>query len=299
MENFVSKVKWYLSNIPVGSFLLFFTASFLFYYTKSREIPDTVVCLQPQRVISGEGALRILKHVFFHKNFETLSMTLVLLGLFGTIAERQIGTLRFLYTFLILTVSYSVLTVLVAIGLAFTTQFAAVMYSCPGLGMTAPMLGMVVITFKNMPMKRTVIFFFTIRTFLIPWCLLVIVQVVVPDLNLVSSICGCLAGTIYAYGLSSCIGLPISCLSSSDNFCLSVFQWIPLIKYIRGISVKLPVHRQDIAMQKQSTDSDSYPQQVQMGNSVGAHQVPTTPQTGEQTYQYPHTVTTSASSSHR
>lgn len=74
------------------------------------------------------GALRIFKHVFFHKNFESLSMTLVLLGIFGTITERQIGTVRFLYTFLILTVTYSVLTVVVAIGLAFTTYFAAVMY---------------------------------------------------------------------------------------------------------------------------------------------------------------------------
>lgn len=71
---------------------------------------------------------RLIKYVVHHKNVKTLLLSLIGLASFGIIAERQAGSVRYLYLMTIFSVLSSSLTVFFSILLGFSSQYSSLMY---------------------------------------------------------------------------------------------------------------------------------------------------------------------------
>lgn len=251
-----SSLKWYFSNVPLGCFILEVILCWFYYNKVTYNFPDEALCLQPHFVMTGQVS-RLVKYAFFHHGIQTCALSILLVGSFGTIAERQLGTIGFIYIVLALTVFTGIIITFLSIIMAFTSQFSSITYNCPGFGTSAPLFAIIVIVFKNILLSRILCVFFSLRKTYVPWLLLVIVQFVFPETKLMGNFCGCVAGTIYTIWFSRC--LPSRLIGYLDDRIAPCMSVIPVLKYTRTVSARLPVYVQDVAAREDKTRHQPFP----------------------------------------
>lgn len=243
-KSLVEKLKWYFTNLPVVTTVLFVAIIVCYKVKLARHFTDVILCVQPHMVMTGQVS-RLIKYVVHHKNVKNLLLSLVSLAVFGTVAERQAGSIRYLFLMTVFAIFSASLTVFFSILLGFSSHYSSLMYSCPALGLTPALFGIIVLVFKNSPMKKSVILFVMIPNMAVPWLLLIASQVVLQDTTFISNLSGCIVGSLYVCSLRGIITLPAIVVKSIDNLFKKIFHYIPIIKYIPGSSPLLPQYHQE------------------------------------------------------
>jgi len=244
----LQNLKWYFLNFPLGCLIYLFLLAMFFYSKQSLQFSDEAVCLQPHFVMTGQIS-RIVKYAVFHHGYIELVLSVLMVCVIGTMAERQLGTVRYCYTCVLVTILTGLIITVISIIMAFTSQFSSLPYDCPGLGSSAPMLAIFVITCRTLAIKRVMMFTLMINKNLLPWILLVIIQLSFPGTKLFSNICGCIAGNLYLLWFfnSSCI--PSNAMNKMDEFLSKTFAYVPFLKYVRSFTTQLlPVTTQDCSV---------------------------------------------------
>ncbi|XP_039248229.1 rhomboid domain-containing protein 2-like [Styela clava] len=239
LKSLGEKLRWYLTNLPVVTTVLFVAIIVCYKIKLARHFTDVILCVQPHMIMTGQVS-RLIKYVIHHKNVKNLLLSLASLAIFGTVAERQAGSIRYLFLMTIFAILSASLTVFFSILLGFSSHYSSLMYSCPALGLTPALFGIIVLVFKNSPMKKSVILFVMLPNVAIPWLLLISSQVILQDTTFISNLSGCIVGSLYVCSLRGIITLPSVLVKYVDNIFKKIFKYIPIVKYIPGSSPMLP-----------------------------------------------------------
>lgn len=244
LKTVAERLKWYFTNLPIVSTVLFVVLIVCYKIRLARHFTDVALCVQPHMVMTGQVS-RLIKYVVHHKNVRSLLLSLFGLAIFGTVAERQAGSLRYLFLMTIFAILSSSLTVFFSILLGFSSHYSSLMYSCPALGLTPALFAVTVLVFKSLPMKKTVFFFLIIPNQAIPWLLLITSQFVLRDSTFISNLSGCIIGSVYVCALRDFLTLPPVVTFHVDRMFKRIFHYIPVLKYVPGISPMLPLYHRD------------------------------------------------------
>ncbi|XP_048432470.1 rhomboid-like protein 15 isoform X4 [Pyrus x bretschneideri] len=121
----------------------------------------------------------------------------------GSELERIMGTVRLLYLIILLAISNAVLHLLIAFLVAYNPihSYQYLMNEC-AIGFSGILFSMIVIeTSLSGHQSRSVFGLFNVPAKWYAWILLVVFQVVMPNVSLLGHLCGILSGFAYTYSL--------------------------------------------------------------------------------------------------
>ncbi|KAK9668590.1 hypothetical protein RND81_13G070400 [Saponaria officinalis] len=121
----------------------------------------------------------------------------------GSELERIMGSVRLLYTMLLLALSNAILHVLIALLVAHNPihPYPHLMITC-SMGFSGILFSMIVMeTSLSGVESRSVFGLFNVPTKWYPWILLVVFQLLMTNVSFLGHLCGILSGFVYNYGL--------------------------------------------------------------------------------------------------
>ncbi|KAL9242535.1 hypothetical protein vseg_016526 [Gypsophila vaccaria] len=161
------------------------------------------ICFLPSAVISQFQVYRTYTSVLFHGSFLHVFFNMLALVPLGSELERIMGSVRLLYTMLLLGLSNAILHVLIALLVAYNPihPYPDLMISC-SIGFSGILFSMIVMeTSLSGIQSRSVFGLFNVPTKWYPWILLVVFQLLMTNVSFLGHLCGILSGFAYTYGL--------------------------------------------------------------------------------------------------
>ncbi|KAM9315330.1 rhomboid domain-containing protein 2 [Pholidichthys leucotaenia] len=143
---------------------------------------------------------RILTYPFYHRTFAQLLLNIAALVLLSSSLEKGVGTVRFLFQFLLLSsftgLFYSFLDLLQEEGMGAHTE-----------GLVPVTLACVAVTTMHTKMTRSFLFGVSFPTIALPWVLLIITTALVPNCMLPCNIIAVLIGWVHGRGWLSLVDM--------------------------------------------------------------------------------------------
>ncbi|KAM1514904.1 hypothetical protein ACFX10_014061 [Malus domestica] len=161
------------------------------------------VCFSPSDVVSKFQVYRIFTSIIFHGSVLHVLFNMMALVPLGSELERIMGTVRLLYLIILLAISNAVLHLLIAVLVAYNPihSYQYLMNEC-AIGFSGILFSMIVIeTSLSGHQSRSVFGLFNVPAKWYAWILLVVFQVVMPNVSLLGHLCGILSGFAYTYSL--------------------------------------------------------------------------------------------------
>ncbi|TQE10833.1 hypothetical protein C1H46_003533 [Malus baccata] len=161
------------------------------------------VCFSPSDVVSRFQVYRIFTSIIFHGSVLHVLFNMMALVPLGSELERIMGTVRLLYMIILLAISNAVLHLLIALLVSYNPIHPSqyLMDEC-AIGFSGILFSMIVIeTSLSGHQSRSVFGLFNVPAKWYAWILLVVFQVVMPNVSLLGHLCGILSGFAYTYSL--------------------------------------------------------------------------------------------------
>ncbi|GBG78251.1 hypothetical protein CBR_g26284 [Chara braunii] len=183
------------------------------------------VCMEPGLMFSAPWELyRGLTSVLFHAGLLHISLNMMTFVPLGSGLERLLGSTRYLYSVFL----FAVTNTLIHGGLAYLAAFNPILpyprmwYEC-SIGFSGILFSMIVAeTYMSGMTQRSIFGFFTVPAQWYPWALLVLFQVIMPNVSILGHLSGLLSGLAFATGVLSIISLPASAISAIESLpCLA------------------------------------------------------------------------------
>lgn len=177
------------------------------------------ICFLPSAVLSQFQVYRIYTSILFHGSFLHVFFNMLALVPLGSELERIMGSVRLLYTTLLLALSNAVFHLFIALLVAHNPfhPYPYLMTEC-AIGFSGVLFSMIVIeTSLSGVQSRSVFGLFNVLTKWYPWILLVVFQLLMTNVSLLGHLCGILSGFAYTYGLFNLVMPGTSFFSGIEN----------------------------------------------------------------------------------
>ncbi|XP_021721287.1 rhomboid-like protein 15 [Chenopodium quinoa] len=177
------------------------------------------ICFLPSAIISQFQVYRIYTSILFHGSFLHLFFNMLALVPLGSELERIMGSVRLLYTVLLLALSNAVLHLLIALLVAYNPfyPYSFLMNEC-AIGFSGILFSMIVIESSLSGVhSRSVFGLFNVPAKWYPWILLLVFQLLLTNISLLGHLSGILSGFAYTYGLFNLVIPGTSFFSGIEN----------------------------------------------------------------------------------
>ncbi|KNA13218.1 hypothetical protein SOVF_118830 isoform B [Spinacia oleracea] len=161
------------------------------------------ICFLPPAILSQFQVYRIYTSVLFHGSFLHVFFNMLALVPLGSELERIMGSVRLLYTTLLLALSNAVIHLLIALLVAHNPfhPYTFLMNEC-AIGFSGILFSMIVIeTSLSGVHSRSVFGLFNVPAKWYPWILLLVFQLLLTNISFLGHLSGILSGFAYTYGL--------------------------------------------------------------------------------------------------
>lgn len=177
------------------------------------------ICFLPSAILSKFQVYRIYTSILFHGSFLHVFFNMLALIPLGSELERIMGSVRLLYTILLLALSNTAFHLLIALLVAHNPfyPYPVFMNEC-AIGFSGILFSMIVIeTSLSGAQSRSVFGLFNVPAKWYPWILLVVFQLLMTNISLLGHLCGILSGFAYTHGLLNLLIPGTSFFSGIEN----------------------------------------------------------------------------------
>ncbi len=223
----------YLSTIPICSLGLLSVNCIVHLFIFLTSEPLNLFSINPYLVIYNYEFYRIISSAFVHSGLLHIFFNMMSLLQIGTILEIQFGTLQFLVVTLWLVILSSTLYVLFSyiLSLAFN-NISWLYYSSVGFSGVLFSYAIIETYHSNMP-TRSVFGLFEVPSKVYPWVLLVILQIMLPNVSWLGHVSGIIVGLLLLSGSLQFLLPSVEFYKSIEQstFCSNYF--VRLSNYVR------------------------------------------------------------------
>jgi membrane associated rhomboid family serine protease len=154
----------------------------------------------PRLVLYTHDYYRVVTAALFHANLMHIGMNMLSTSAIGGMLERKLGTFRLFvsvwWAILLTSGVYLSIAYVASIGFGYDKW----MYQ-HSVGFSGIIFHLSVLESNLQPGPRSVFGFFSVPSSVYPWVLLVVLQMIMPDLSFLGHLAGILTGTLQYYGL--------------------------------------------------------------------------------------------------
>ncbi|KAH1090408.1 hypothetical protein J1N35_017665 [Gossypium stocksii] len=166
------------------------------------------VCFLPEAIVSHFQVYRIYTSIIFHGSLLHVLFNMLALVPLGSELERIMGSIRLLYTIILLATSNAIFHLIIALVVAYNPfhPFEHLMNEC-AIGFSGILFSMIVIeTSLSGVQSRRILVLSVFGLFNVPakwyaFILLVVFQLLMTNVSLLGHLCGILSGFAYTFGL--------------------------------------------------------------------------------------------------
>jgi membrane associated rhomboid family serine protease len=182
------------------------------------------VTLCPRLVLYLREYYRILSSALFHASLTHIGMNMMSVIAIGTLLEQRMGTILFLFTTLWSILLTGAIYLAIAQLLSLLFHKDSLMYQ-HSVGFSGVLFHMSVLECNLGPHRSRSLFgFLTVPSFLYPWALLGLLQVLVPGLSFTGHLAGILAGSFQSCGFLDGLLVSVSYTREMETWS-SVVAW--------------------------------------------------------------------------
>lgn len=196
-------------------------------------------CMQSMMVFHYLQVYRLLTSVFLHGGVLHILFNMMAFIPMGSGLERLVGSFNFFYLILIFALVSNLLNLTISLLALNVARYPRFAMEC-GIGFSGVLFGLIVIqTHLSNAETQSIFGFFRVPTKYYPWILLVMLQVIMPNVSFMGHLCGILVGYMYCRGLLNAILLSPERIA----WCESKWPVSSLTRqsaYITGSSYSLP-----------------------------------------------------------
>ncbi|XWS66516.1 hypothetical protein CRYUN_Cryun05aG0206600 [Craigia yunnanensis] len=161
------------------------------------------ICFLPEAIVSHFQVYRIYTSIIFHGSLLHVFFNMLALVPLGSELERIMGSIRLLYTIILLATSNAIFHLIIALVVAHNPfhTYQYLMNEC-AIGFSGIIFSMIVIeTSLSGVRSRSVFGLFNVPAKWYAFILLVVFQLLMTNVSLLGHLCGILSGFAYTYGL--------------------------------------------------------------------------------------------------
>jgi hypothetical protein len=167
---------------------------------------------------------RIITSTLFHGSLMHIGMNMMSTLAISTMLEKKLGTLRHVISTLWAILLTGVIYLVVAYVGYVLFNDVKLMYQ-HSIGFSGIIFHMSILECNLSPSQSRSIFgVFSVPSWLYPWALLIVLQMVVPGLSFLGHLAGILTGTLQFYGILDCILVGEAYLHEMESW--SALQWL-------------------------------------------------------------------------
>lgn len=169
----------------------------------------SAVCFSGEGILNGR-VYTIFTSVLFHGGLLHLVFNMMAFVPMGGSIERQLGSVRYTYLVLLFTITNAVLAILIAAmaAMPFLPLYPNLIYEC-SIGFSGIIFSLIVVeTYTTGAQNLSIFGFFSVPAKWYPWVLLLIFQLLIPNVSLLGHLSGLLSGLAYSYGMFTFLVLP-------------------------------------------------------------------------------------------
>ena len=174
--------------------------------------------MAPRLVLHLHQCYRIVTSCFVHGSLMHISMNMLSTATIGALLERRFGTL----SHLVIILWSIVLTGIFYLSLAVAAQKLAGsddLLNSHALGFSGIMFHLLVLESNLTPnATRSIFGFINVPSYAYPVAMLVVMQVIMPNISFTGHLCGIVAGMLHLYGFLDCIMLKESTLQEMEQW---------------------------------------------------------------------------------
>lgn len=177
------------------------------------------ICFWPAQLVLRLQVYRIYTSVVFHGSVLHVMFNMMALVPIGSGLERIMGSVRYLHVTLLLATCNAVLHLLIAYLAAHNPvhPYPFFMDECT-IGFSGIIFAMIVMeTSLNGNQSRSVFGLFNVPGKWYAWILLILFQLLMPNVSLLGHLCGILSGFAYTYGLFNYFLLGLTSYTAIEN----------------------------------------------------------------------------------
>lgn len=177
------------------------------------------ICFWPAQLVLRLQVYRIYTSVVFHGSLLHVMFNMMALVPIGSGLERIMGSVRYLHVTLLLATCNAVLHLLIAYLAAHNPvhPYPFFMDECT-IGFSGIIFAMIVMeTSLNGNQSRSVFGLFNVPGKWYAWILLILFQLLMPNVSLLGHLCGILSGFAYTYGLFNYFLLGLTSYTAIEN----------------------------------------------------------------------------------
>ena len=179
----MSRSTEFLRSIPFATFGFMGLCVALFIVQHALDLDLNLFTMCPRFVFYLHEYYRVIASSLFHVNLMHIGMNMMSTSAISTLLEKRLGTLRHLFTTLWAILITGFIYLLVAYSAYFFLGQDKWMYQ-HSVGFSGIIFHMSVVECNlSAERARSVFGFFTVPTYLYPWVLLVVLQMMMPNLS--------------------------------------------------------------------------------------------------------------------
>lgn len=204
------------------------------------------VCFSPSKVISHFEVYRIFTSVVFHGSLLHVLFNMLAFVPLGSELENIMGSIRLVYIVVLLAASNAVIHLLIALAIAHNPfhSYPDLMSEC-AIGFSGVLFSMIVIeTSLSGIQSRSVFGLFNVPAKWYAFILLVVFQLLMPNVSLLGHLSGILSGFAYTNGFFNILMPDTSCFSAieSSSWLSACMRRPKFIMCTGNVSAHLPLY---------------------------------------------------------
>ncbi|KAM3864761.1 rhomboid domain-containing protein 2 [Diretmus argenteus] len=203
-------------------------------------------------VLQNGHVHKLFTYPFYHKTFTQLFLNIATLLLLGGSFERGVGTVRFLFLFLLLSAS-------TGLWYAFLDLLQSDTTGSHVEGLVPTTLALVAVTTMHTRMAKGFLCGVSVPTMALPWIFLILITILIPHSVLPCNIIAILMGWMYGKGWFSFLDMSEARASVLEK--MMPFRWLRSIKGVLFIPASTEERRKTLLPQINPTPG-SYPVQA-------------------------------------
>ena len=245
----MSRFKDFLRETPPVTLAVIATCLSLFLLQNALDMNLSLITMCPSLVIDSHQYYRILTHAIFHSSLMHIGMNMITTYQFSPGVEKRLGTLR-----LGLSILWSILlSSFLYIGISWLLSqlfgYKHLWYQ-HAVGFSGVVFHVIVLDAHSSPNQSFTIFWLvTVPGYVYPWALLVLVQLILPNVSFLGHLCGILMGKFQVYGYLDYLLVSESLLIRIESYdCMQKLVRLPSFVPSFDSTPRFPHHQESTSI---------------------------------------------------
>lgn len=222
----MSRFADFLRETPPVTLAVIAICLSLFLLQNALDMNLSLITMCPSLVIDSHQYYRILTYAFFHSNLMHIGMNMITNYQLSAGVEKRLGTLRLGLSILWSILLSSFLYIGISWLLSQLFDYKHLWYQ-HAVGFSGVVFHVLVLDAHSSP-NLTIFGIVTVPGYVYPWALLVLVQLILPNVSFLGHLCGILTGTFQVYGYLDYLLVSESVLIRIESFdCMQKLVRLP------------------------------------------------------------------------